>query len=92
MKLFTIIKTGYSSGIYGCSDEYFTVIIVKDDVTSSYMFKGLYGEDERMKALLIEQGYKPFYSYGAYGKIPSREYKASTFNSIEEISNKVKEL
>jgi hypothetical protein len=92
MKLFTIIKTGYSSGIYGCSNEYFTAIVIKDDITSSYMFRGLYGEDERMKSLLVEQGFKPFYSYGAYGKIPSREYKASMFDSIKEIANKVKKI
>jgi hypothetical protein len=92
MKLFTIIKTGYSAGVYGCSNEYFTAIIINDEKTASFMFRGLYGEEHRIADIIKEYGYKDFYVNGAYGKIPSREYKASLFLDEKEIKDLLNNL
>ena len=95
--MFTVIKTGYSAGVYGCSNEYFTVIVIKGRKeegikTSSYHIKGLYGEEDRIKELLEKEGFTFFYSNGVYGRVPSREYPASYFSTLEEVVENVKQL
>lgn len=92
MKLFTITKTGYSSGTYGCTDEYYTYIVINGEETTGGWFKGLYGEDYRVKEKIEKLGYKFFHTNSAYGKIPQREYKADFFDTSDEIVEKVKEF
>lgn len=72
MKKYTTIKVGYSAGVYGCSNEYFTTIIIDGEKVFSVSHCGLYGSDERINAVLKEAGYESFYVPSDFGKIPSR--------------------
>lgn len=60
-KYFGIIKTGYSAGIYGCSNEYFVCIYTDKDRLNSFAFKGMYGVENRIEEAMKNKGY--IYSY-----------------------------
>lgn len=88
IQLFTIIKTWYTSGTYGCSWEQFTVIIIEWDKTNSILFEGLYGTEDRIASLLKEKWFNQFYSYANYGKISRKKIRKNTlseYQAIEEI-------
>jgi hypothetical protein len=73
MKLFTTIKIGYSKGIYGCSGEYFITVFTYKKGLRSFKFKGLYGAEERVNAVMQKKGYKDFYNGVAYGKLSGED-------------------
>lgn len=81
MKKYTTIKTGYSSGVYGCSGEYFTTIVINGDRTDFFHHKGLYGSGERVNNALKDKGYEFFYTCAGYGKIKAREYPKGWYMS-----------
>jgi hypothetical protein len=74
-KLFTIIKVGYSAGIYGCSGEYFFAIIIKDGKIECIKFSGMYGADERIERELKDKGYIYQYIGSDFGKMTRNDYK-----------------
>ena len=83
MKMFTILKTGYSSGYYGCSAEYFTCIFTHKGSLKCFRFYGMYGAEERVGALMVKKGYKGFYTSAEWGKVPARE--AQKYSNSEHI-------
>jgi hypothetical protein len=88
MKTFTIIKVGYSSGIYGCSSEYFQAVIIKDGELSGLPFQGLYGTQERIAAELKTKGYEQKHiQSGTYGKITGKDKNFALYEeqAIEQI-------
>ena len=87
MRLHTIIKTGYTAGSYGCSGEYFTLIMINGSKTSSIKFNGMYGAEERVRTYLNKKGYKDFYTNGEYGKLNSREIHKPTNYSEYDLIN-----
>ena len=90
MKQFTTIKVGYTSGIYGCSNEFFTTIIVTDNDMYGFNFKGMYGVEERVNKALKEKGYTYRYIKSDYGKMTAKdvfpifEYENQILEYIEE--------
>lgn len=94
MKMATIIKTGYTSGVYGCSGEYFTLIAINGKNHSSIKFNGMYGAEERVRTELEKYGYNFFYTNGEYGKLNSREiHKPTNYSEYDLINGgKLKEL
>ena len=69
-KWYTIIKIGYTKGIYGCSGEYFTLIYTdKKEGLKSQSFYGMYGAEERVSAIMKEKGYNEKYTQSFYGKM-----------------------
>lgn len=87
MKIFTIIKTGYTAGVYGCTGEYFTLIMINGRNHSSIKFNGLYGAEERVGSYLNKKGYKDFYTNGEYGRLNTREIHKPTNYSEYELIN-----
>lgn len=81
MKQFTTIKTGYTHGIYGCSNEYFTTIYINSKGINSLHFHGMYGAEERIAKAFEEKGYKKIYTQSFYGKMTRKDV---TKNSISE--------
>lgn len=67
------MKTGYSAGVYGCSNEYFTTIAIDGDRIFSVAHKGLYGSENRVEAPLVEAGFKPYWASSNWGKLPSKD-------------------
>ena len=91
MKTYTIIKVGYSSGVYGCSGEYFQAIIIKDDEMLGICFVGMYGVESRISGALKKKGYiEKYIKSGGYGKITGemKKYAISENEAIEEIEKK----
>lgn len=89
-KLFTIIKTWYTAGTYGCTWEQFTAIIIEWEQTNTILFEWLYGTEERIASLLKDKWFIQFYSYANYGKISRKEIRKNTLSehqAIEEIKN-----
>jgi hypothetical protein len=81
-KIYTIIKIGYTAGIYGCSNEYFTLIYTdKKDGFKSVSFYGMYGAEERVSATLKEKGYTQHYTQSFFGKMKRNDI---TKNCISE--------
>ena len=69
MKQFTTIKIGYTSGIYGCSNEYFNTIIVNEKGISNFCHYGMHGSEDRVNTALKEAGYEEKYCPSDYGKM-----------------------
>lgn len=86
-KFFTISKVGYSSGVYGCSGEYFLCVFVDDDGMNSFHFSGMYGEESRMKAFFKERGYQFVYSGNMFGKMTRDYYRG--IKSGEEMRKEI---
>lgn len=88
MKQFTTLKVGYSSGIYGCSAEYFTTIVIDGDKHSTFCFYGMYGAEERIAGALKNLGYTEFYTPSVYGKVTKKDvWKGchSEYTTLEDI-------
>jgi hypothetical protein len=88
MKLFTRIKTGYSSGAYGCTAEYYTIIWIDENGPHSIQTKGIYGYEYRVCEPLEAAGYKYFgVNDSVYGKIigETKSYAYSEIAAIEKI-------
>lgn len=90
-KQFITLKVGYSRGIYGCSDEYFTTIIINGDDIKSISYSGLYGSEERINAILKDSGYKQKHVPSDYGLIKTREAWKG-FEREEDAIKNLKEL
>ncbi len=81
MKTFTILKVGYSSGVYGCSNEYFTCIYsstprqrkLYNGGLHSFSFKGLYGVESRIEEAMKEKVFTFSYTPSQYGKITGQD-------------------
>ena len=71
----------------GCTNEYFTLIMVNNDKQTSVKFHGMYGAEERVKHYLTERGYKYFYTNGEYGRLNSREIHKPTNYSEYSLIN-----
>lgn len=89
MKLYTTLKTGYTAGIYGCSGEYFLTIIITNGEVKIIHHYGMYGSEERINTILRENGYTPFYTHCAYGKLTKKDipkaWYMTEYQAIEEI-------
>jgi hypothetical protein len=93
MKQFTTIKVGYSSGIYGCSAEYFTTIWIDDTGINSMHFQGLYGTDDRVANEFKAKGYEQQYTFEEYGKLTRKDMLEpfiSEQKAIELVKTRVK--
>ncbi len=91
MTTFTIIKVGYTAGIYGCSGEYFHCLIDNGKDLLSLFFQGMYGADERIAKELQEKGYQNIYSQSVFGQlrkndIPKNRF-LSEYQAIKDIKN-----
>jgi hypothetical protein len=73
MKTFINMKTGYSAGMYGCSNEYFTLIAIDEDRFFSVAYKGMYGAENRVESPLRENGFKPYWAGANWGKLPAKD-------------------
>ena len=73
MKKYTTIKVGYTAGVYGCSGEYFTTIIIDGDKHTSICHYGMYGSEERVNQALNDLGYSQFYTPSDYGKMAKKD-------------------
>jgi len=92
-KTFTIIKTWYSAGVYGCSNEFFTCIytfiekVQGNDYNgwkdferlnfNNFNFKGMYWAEERIREAMKSKGYFYTYTWGNFWKLPASEAKHS---------------
>ena len=93
MKHFTIQKIGYTAGIYGCSNEYFSLIITdtedkQDKWIVQHIFYGMYGAENRIENILKEAGYDQRYIHSIYGRltrndIPQKLVKSEYSLAIE---------
>lgn len=95
MKQFTTFKVGYTSGIYGCSNEYFMTIYTQGKKHGSFIFYGLYGPEERVAGAMRSKGYKEYYTPTIYGKmtrndIPSKAVM-SEYTAVKYIKNNFKD-
>ena len=95
MKTLINIKTGYSSGAYGCSAEYFTLMAFNDNnLVLSIDYKGLYGSEHRIMEVLENAGYKIVVNTtGVYGKVTGsdKNYSKTEKEAIEYIKQWLKD-
>lgn len=98
-KIFTITKTGFTSGIYGCTNELFTCNYTKISKYNGHLemdffhFKGTYWAEERVADALKAKGFREFHSNANYGKALAKEVYPSTMwesEAIEYINNSFK--
>ena len=91
MKYFTTLKVGYTAGIYGCSNEFFTTIYVDDQGLHFFSFKGMYGPEERISRALKAKGYEEKWVASDFGKMKTREvspifmYKSKALELLNNI-------
>lgn len=86
MKQFTTLKVGYSRGIYGCSNEYFTTIVVNNNEMTSISHCGMYGSEERINQTLKDAGFIEKYIASDFGLIKSREAWKGFISETEAIA------
>lgn len=72
MKQVTILKVGYTAGIYGCSNEYFNAIYVSNKGLQHVAFKGMYGAEERVQRAFEAKGFDVSWIPTDYGKMTTR--------------------
>lgn len=97
-KSFTIIKIGYTAGIYGCSGEYFNVFITgaprkkkeNTDFFRGFFFQGMYGAEQRVAGALKAKGYTEKYSQSVYGQLKRKDIPKGRFLSEYEAIDLVK--
>ena len=90
MKVATIIKTGYSSGIYGCSGEYFTCIFTSKNASKglmSFKFNGMYGVEDRVAEAMRNKGYTMAYCQADYGKLTRKDIMKNNYSEHIVINN-----
>jgi hypothetical protein len=77
MKQIINIKTGYSAGQYGCSNEYFTIVWIDQNDNSHAMdYKGMYGSHYRVMEVLQDAGYTIEMNIeGTYGQVKGSDKK-----------------
>ena len=87
--IFTTIKIGYSTGVYGCTGEYFVTIIIKDGEMFQVHHNGLYGSAERINMMLKDAGYTEKYIRSFFGKMTRDDYRGipSEYDAIEEVKS-----
>lgn len=94
MKYFTIQKIGYTSGIYGCSGEYFSLVItngeIKDKYIRQYFFHGMYGPEERIAGILKQAGYEDKHIHSIYGKLTRKDIPQKLVFSEYELARILK--
>lgn len=93
MKQFSTIKIGYTSGIYGCSGEYFVTIITRGKKTFHVYHYGMYGSDYRVNAPLKSAGYNEYYIGSWFGKMKQKDIGRCFLHedaAIEEIEYIIK--
>ena len=94
MKYATIIKTGYTAGIYGNSGEYFTCIFTSKNASKGLMwfkFHGQYGVEERVSRMMQDAGYTMSYSQADYGKLTRKDIMKNNYSEYI-IKENIKEL
>ncbi len=92
MKTFTIFKVGYSSGVYGCSGEYFQLVYSNSNGLFGIPFVGMYGVEERIASAIKSKGYKDLYiRHATFGKIIGKD-KNFFFSEAEAIDKIKKEV
>lgn len=84
-KQFTILKVGYTAGIYGCSNEYFNCIYTDNEGMHSIPFYGMYGAEQRLERVLNDKGYEYQYIHTDFGKMKSREVWKGFVSETEAI-------
>ncbi len=88
MKVFTIIKVGYTVGIYGCSGEYFHLMGWNDTDSISIRFHGMYGAEERVRQAMQDKGYTFTYFPNEFGRMTRKDHENRFMHegkAIEEI-------
>ena len=89
MKLYTIIKTWYSAGIYGNTWEYFTCIYTEEYnwqlVMNRFSFVWTYWPEERIREAMTKKGFIYYYTWGNYGRINKKDVYKNTLNESEAI-------
>lgn len=91
MKKHFYSKAGYSTGQYGCSNEYFNFVAIDGDKVIGFTVSGMYGVESRVSHKLIELGFESIYlPLNIYGKLPAKEAKRAyseymTIENIDEI-------
>lgn len=92
MKHFTIIKTGYTAGIYGNSGEYFTCIFTDKKGLKSFKFNGQYGAEERVARLMESKGFTGSYCQAEYGQLKHKDIAKGNNYSEEMVKHNIDEL
>lgn len=89
MKHFTITKVGYSTGIYGCSGEYFVCVYVTPKKQGAFHFKGMYGAEERIEKVMLDKGFRFFYVPSRFGKLTGTDKNGfmPEYEAIDYINN-----
>lgn len=85
MKTFTIIKTGYTAGIYGCSNEYFVCIYSKGREMHNFLFHGMYGAEERVARAMKDKGFVDCYTPSWFGKMTRKDVCPGSLSETQAI-------
>lgn len=96
MKYFTIQKIGYTAGIYGCSNEYFSLVITNteadtDKWITQHIFYGMYGAEQRIAEILKQAGYTDKYIHSIYGKLTKKDIPTKLVESEYTLARTLKE-
>ncbi len=86
-KTFSIIKVGYTAGIYGCSGEYFVASITgaprrkssPDTYLDQFFFQGMYGAESRIAEAFKAKGYTEKYAQSVYGQLKKKDIPKNRF-------------
>lgn len=83
IKTFTVTKIGYTAGVYGCSNEYFNLIIPAHGKKKAYstVFYGMYGAENRIENIMKEAGYTQQYVVSIYGKLTRKDVPSKCVQS-----------
>lgn len=86
MKKFTYNKIGYTSGVYGCSNEYFLFTIITSKNINQIVVSGMYGVEDRIKSELEKLGFEMKWCISSpYGKMTRNDIARHAIHSEYEL-------
>lgn len=92
MKSFSIVKIGYTAGIYGCSGEYYKLYISNGDKYHFFVFEAIYTNGQYIAPFLRELGYKEHYYNHPYGQLKRKDLKNWDILKEEVLLKKLKSI
>lgn len=90
IQLFSIVKTWYSSGTYGCTWEYFSLLVIecgkwREPISYGYKFEWMYWVESRISEIMKSKWFTQIYQNANYGKISKKDIMKTTLSEYQII-------
>jgi len=96
IKEISIFKVGYTAGVYGCSGEYYKVIVTYENIDldfkkeKDYLIQAMYTNGQSIRKLLKNSEFNEKYISVPYGKLTKKDLKSWTILNENDVIEDLK--